>query len=82
MHRKLAIIDDCYVWVDSTNWTVNDFDVIDEENIKIGKPEIATLLKGQCIMDWKSIDRTQDVMTLQGHNGIKQTIKESEIPKI
>lgn len=60
MHRKLAIIDDCYVWIGSTNWTGNGFDVNDEVNIKVESPDIATVLKGQFIMDWNS-ERTQDV---------------------
>jgi len=61
MHRKLAIIDKCYVWIGSTNWTGKGFDVNDEVNIKVESPDIATILEGQFIMDWNNKERTQDV---------------------
>lgn len=64
MHRKLAVIDSCHVWIGSTNWTGSGFDVNDEVNIKVESPEIATILETQFEIDWNS-KRTQDVFPVK-----------------
>lgn len=57
MHRKLAVIDHCYVWLGSTNWTKSGFMENDEVDILLEDSEIASILEGQFEVDWSNANK-------------------------
>lgn len=52
MHRKVAVVDGSEVFIGSTNWTNNGFNVNREIDVLLHDPEIASQIKTQFDKDW------------------------------
>lgn len=53
MHRKVAVFDESIVFIGSTNWTNNGFNVNREIDVLLHDPEIANKIIEQFKMDWE-----------------------------
>ncbi len=52
-HRKLAIFDNRFVWIGSTNWSKQGFETNSEVDLSLDDPELANDISIQMQMDWK-----------------------------
>ncbi len=52
-HRKLAVFDNRYVWIGSTNWSERGFEANSEVDLSLDDPELANDISIQMQMDWK-----------------------------